>query len=108
MLIVYLFMYVYGMKEGDTEEENNGYPVVFIWNIHGSTGGGRGGGEGGAATYHWGGGVTPLLRPPHHFLQQALGQIFKDDVYSFSSIGYLLHDVYAPSIAGNFFLFRKQ
>ncbi len=33
MLIVYFFMYEYGMKEGDTEEENNGYPVVFTWNF---------------------------------------------------------------------------
>ncbi len=33
VLIVYVCMYVYGKKEGNTEEENNCYPVVFKWNF---------------------------------------------------------------------------
>jgi hypothetical protein len=54
--------------EGHIEEENNGY-VVLKWNIPGSAGI-KGGGEGGEA---------------YPFLQQASGQIFKDDVNEFFS-----------------------
>ncbi len=37
---------------------------------------------------------------PISLKNSASGQIFKDDVNGFSSTGYLLHDVYASSIAG--------
>jgi hypothetical protein len=64
----------------NTEEENNGYDVVFKGNIHGSAwkkGGGRGEG---------------LLRRPNPVLQQVYGQIFKDDInvfFSFSDICFM-------------------
>jgi hypothetical protein len=62
---------MYSIPEGNFEEENNGY-VVFKKNIYGSTR--KKGGERGCS-----------LLPPsrHHFLQQASGKIYKDDVTIF-------------------------
>ncbi len=64
--------FIYSFRH-EAKEENNGY-VVFRWNVHGTTGEEQCG--------MWGGNVSPSLHP---FVQQASGQILKDDVNGFSS-----------------------